>query len=187
MRYLLIIVIPIFNSCYIPNLLTKQESIRIHILDEFLSIKRYYKGYTRELHNIIQKELVGKEVPLSLVLATIQAESRWKIRAQGKPVYYKALDKRVRAIGLMQIMPIINYRGDPKDLYRPEINLRYGIAYLNWCYKKANRNLVDTIKNYNSGPNSTFYNWPHIKKILKDEKDLRYVSRLFMQKMQDTI
>ena len=68
-----------------------------------------------------------------------------------------------QAIGLMQIIPPTGYEiardlgrsgFTPEDLYRPVVNIEYGIQYLTMNKKRFGGNLIHTIASYNAGPNA---------------------------------
>lgn len=68
-----------------------------------------------------------------------------------------------QAIGLMQIIPPTGYEiaralgrsgFTPEDLYRPVVNIEYGVQYLTMNLKRFGGNLIHTIASYNAGPNA---------------------------------
>lgn len=87
-------------------------------------------------------------LPISLVDAVITMESGYNPSARGA----------AGEIGLMQVKPatarmvrsLTGVRAG--SLSVPANNLRIGMAYLNWCYKRAKRNVPATIGCYNAGP-----------------------------------
>jgi soluble lytic murein transglycosylase-like protein len=87
-------------------------------------------------------------LPISLVDAVITMESGYNPAARGA----------AGEIGLMQVKPatarmvrsLTGVRAG--SLSVPANNLRIGMAYLNWCYKRAKRNVAVTIGCYNAGP-----------------------------------
>jgi len=65
-------------------------------------------------------------VPPDLVMAIIDEESAWKPYAvSGKG-----------AVGLMQLMPQTAVRFGVRDRFRPDENIRGGVAYLAWLNRK---------------------------------------------------
>ena len=84
-----------------------------------------------------------KGLPLRLAAAVVTVESGWRVNARGSS------GER----GLMQLMPATaRMMGARGNLYNPTINMRAGTKYLNWCYRRARRNVAATIGCYNRGP-----------------------------------
>lgn len=65
-------------------------------------------------------------VPLELVMAIIDEESRWNP--------YAVSEKG--AVGLMQLMPQTALRFGVRDRFRPDENIRGGVAYLAWLNRE---------------------------------------------------
>jgi len=65
-------------------------------------------------------------VPVELVMAIIDEESEWNP--------YAVSEKG--AVGLMQLMPETALRFDVRDRFRPDENIRGGVAYLAWLNRK---------------------------------------------------
>lgn len=94
------------------------------------------------------KSLKPAGLPIALVDAVITMESGYNPSARG----------RHGEIGLMQVKPatarmvrsLTGVRAG--SLSVPVNNLRVGMAYLNWCYKRAKRTVPATIGCYNAGP-----------------------------------
>lgn len=104
-----------------------------------------------------------------VVVPLIQAESRGKNYARGRPIFYSNSKEVHQARGLMQVMPFhLNGRYPSKYLHYYSYNLLEGIAVFSMYFKKEKRNINRTLKSYNSGPNSRYYNWPYIKKIKRN-------------------
>ena len=59
----------------------------------------------------------------------------------------------------MQIKPQtargLGFRGAAASLYDPDVNLRYGMAYLALAYRQAGGNVCGTVMRYNSGLGAT--------------------------------
>ncbi|MCE9624261.1 MAG: transglycosylase SLT domain-containing protein [Deltaproteobacteria bacterium] len=94
-----------------------------------------------------------RQFPMALAWAIMREESHFR------PQVVSA----AQAIGLMQIIPptgceIAESLGrtgfSPEDLYRPVVNIEYGIQYLTMNLKRFNGNLVETIASYNAGPDA---------------------------------
>ena len=82
-------------------------------------------------------------LPLRLAAAVVTVESGWRVNARGSS------GER----GLMQLMPATaRMMGARGNLYNPRINMRAGTKYLNWCYRRARKNIAVTIGCYNRGP-----------------------------------
>lgn len=125
---------------------------------------------TPKLYSKVLKYSIKHQVPTELVLGLIYAESRGNPNATGKSV--KTHIGAVQARGLVQVMPFHWKRGRANELYNQDINLDVGISYLSKCIYWANGNFSTALKNYNSGPASTYYNKPYIKEILRIYSDL---------------
>jgi transglycosylase-like protein with SLT domain len=101
-------------------------------------------------------------LPLRLAVAVVTVESGWRVNARGSS------GER----GLMQLMPATaRLMGARGNLYNPRINMRAGTKYLNWCYRRARRNVAATIGCYNRGP-GRMWAWS------KNRITRRYVSRV---------
>jgi soluble lytic murein transglycosylase-like protein len=84
-------------------------------------------------------------IPAELVRAVVRVESDWDSELTGF----------AGEIGLMQIRPEtardMGFIGNDADLYDPERNIRWGVAYLAVGYKLASGDLCQTVLKYNSG------------------------------------
>lgn len=84
-------------------------------------------------------------VPASLAHAVIKVESGYRAQARG----------RHGEIGLMQIKPatarMMGYRGSARKLYKPEINIRFGMKYLGRAHRLGGGSTCRTILKYNAG------------------------------------
>ena len=96
------------------------------------------------LRSIIEREADFYGVPVDLVQTVIEIESGYRPKA------YNA-----GAIGLMQITyptaKSMGYKGSKQGLYDPELNIRYGTAYLAAAQEAANGDLCGTVMRYQSG------------------------------------
>jgi soluble lytic murein transglycosylase len=90
-------------------------------------------------------------IPAALAWAIMREESRFRPQVVSP----------ANAIGLMQIIPptgaeIATYLRrssfSPEDLYRPVVNVEYGVQYLAMNLKRFSGNLIYTIASYNAGP-----------------------------------
>ena len=94
---------------------------------------------------IIAKYASTYGVPVSLAHAVVQIESNYIPSRRG----------HAGEIGLMQVKLQtargMGYRGSAKDLYNPETNIRYGMAYLGGARKIGGNSVCGTILKYNAG------------------------------------
>ena len=115
------------------------------------------------------RQLKPGGLSIKMVDAVISMESGYRPNARG----------RHGEIGLMQIKPatarmvrsLTGVKGGA--LSNPRTNLRIGMAYLNWCRKKAGGNVAATIGCYNAGPGN-MWKW---KKFAVTRKYVRHVHR----------
>ncbi len=126
------------------------------------------KGSSRRAKYLpMARRLKPAGLPISLVDAVITMESRYNPNARGQ----------AGEIGLMQVKPatarmvrsLTGVRGGKLSV--PVNNLRIGMAYLNWCYKRAKRNVSATIGCYNAGPGN-MWKW---RKFAVTRKYVRFV------------
>lgn len=126
--------------------------------------KRLFKWITPKIYRIILEE--SKELPLKdpahFIACIIDAESEGKRTALGKKTRYG------RARGLMQIMHFHVKKKDLKKLYDPRFNIRLGTKLFRGFLISRKGDLVEALKDYNSGPASRYYNRPYINKILNN-------------------
>lgn len=142
---------------------------------EYEIAKKIYPWLTKTIWKSVTAQSTKNKLYYPIVLSIIQSESEGKPWAKGPWVEISTKKGTVesRAIGLMQVMPNYWYKGPVKDLEDPELNIKIGTKIFGQAMKKRKRNLVVALKDYNSGPGSTFYNKPYIRKTLK-----RYYSHL---------
>ncbi len=160
-----------------PNQTLLNQSPKSHMcklnLDrtKYSAARKKYKWLKPELYKTIWDSSKKHNVPVNLILSLIQSESNGKQKALGKVCNVTLIrkGKRVkenhRAFGFMQVMDF-HYKGNNSDLYNPEINIDLGTKILARAYHRRNRDLRETLKDYNSGPASDFYNEPYIKAII---------------------
>ncbi|KQO91664.1 lytic transglycosylase [Methylobacterium sp. Leaf90] len=93
---------------------------------------------------LIAEQARANKVPEAFVHRVVKRESNYNARAKGGS-----------ALGLMQIKHAtargLGYTGDAAGLYNPEINLKYGIAYLAGAYRAAKGDLEQAYRYYNRG------------------------------------
>jgi len=95
-------------------------------------------------------------VSVDEICAVIQSES------EGDPTAISIANAR----GLMQVIGKHHYRGDPRDLYDPALNVYLGTKYFRECKMFAKGNMVRALMAYNAGPGCKPENYP---KILKEK------------------
>lgn len=92
-------------------------------------------------------------LPMQLAWAIMREESHFR----------PSVVSSAQAIGLMQIIPPTGYEiaralgrsgFTPEDLYRPVVNIEYGVQYLTMNLQRFGGNLIHTIASYNAGPNA---------------------------------
>lgn len=128
-------------------------------------LNEYYGQRASNYASLVWTESVAVNVNPYLTAAIIDAESSWKSSARGKDVTVNLTDgpRQAYAIGLMQVMNF--HVSDENILWNPVYNVRKGVAILSHYQAIANGNLKITIKNYNSGPASFYYNHRYINKV----------------------
>ena len=94
---------------------------------------------------IIDREAKKHGVPASLVKAVIQVESSFRPDVTGA----------AGEIGLMQLKPttaeMMGFKGKKSELFDPETNIKYGVAYLAKAHKLGGGTTCGTILKYNAG------------------------------------
>lgn len=123
-----------------------------------------------ELQNIVRAAEIKYELPEGLLGAMIAVESSGDHKAfvpsdgvSQKPSY-----------GLMQIQlgsaRFVGFRGKPKDLMKPEINVEYAAAYLSWLLQQTKGDYSLALTAYNTGLYSN---------AVKNKKYGKYVGKVF--------
>ena len=99
----------------------------------------------RPFADLIEQYAKRYKVPVGLAHAIIFVESRYNPEARGK----------AGEIGLMQLMPMTargsGFKGPLTDLYKPHINLKYGMLYLSKAHALGRGSVCRTILKYNAG------------------------------------
>lgn len=83
------------------------------------------------------------ELHPALVLAVIEAESNFQVRAKSHK----------NAMGLMQLIPDTAKRFNVEDVWDPLQNIQGGMAYLQWLQQHFDRELDYVLAAYNAGEN----------------------------------
>lgn len=108
------------------------------------------KSHPTEHLEIVEKYADAHSVPKELILAVIKTESKFRSDAVSS----------AGAIGLMQITPKTfvwlceknsDTANDPNLLYTPEINIQYGVYYLDMLYSEFG-SWESALAAYNAGP-----------------------------------
>lgn len=120
------------------------------------------------LKSIIFEKSKEKNLNPFMVASLIYAESTWRTTARGPEVQVavyvenELTTTNTRAYGLMQVLDI---HAPALLLLNPSYNIDHGTSILMNYGDLARGNLTVLLKNYNSGPNSAYYNMPYINKI----------------------
>ena len=121
----------------------KKKSYKKKVASKSRKRKSSTRGRGRGSLMATLKSVKPKGLPLRLAAAVVTVESGWRVHARGSS------GER----GLMQLMPATaRMMGARGNLYNPRINMRAGTKYLNWCYRRARKNVAATIGCYNRGP-----------------------------------
>lgn len=94
--------------------------------------------------------------PEFFIAALIQSESEG----------YRFAESPVGARGLMQIMGFWVPKHKRNDLFNAKYNIEVGTKILAGYHRQAKGNLRRTLKNYNSGPASRYWNTEYINRVL---------------------
>ncbi len=134
------------------------------------------KEIKKSLYPIRYEEYVVKysdeyEVPKDLIYAVIYSESHFNEEAYSS----------AGAMGLMQIMPdtftwLTGHIGEnygSEDIYNPEINIRLGVYYLSYLYRRF-ESWDTAIAGYNAG-HGNVTNWLADTRYSEDGKTLKYI------------
>jgi soluble lytic murein transglycosylase-like protein len=123
---------------------------------EYIILKDNFKWLTRDRFKIIKEESNNKNVSPALICSIIKYETNGNSKAISK----------AGAKGLMQLMPCHLKKNEDKNTFFDEkINISRGTAVLGDYRNRAKYDIRKTLKNYNSGPNSKYYNEKYINKV----------------------
>lgn len=132
-----------------------------------------FPWYNSHIFNIVYRETTHLKFknPAFFVMCIIDAETggTGNRKARGPKVRVRYGKKYIttRAIGLMQVIPEFWVKkADRHRLTETEVNVHYGVKALTMMHKLAKGDLRKTLKNYNSGPGSKYYNKKYIDHIL---------------------
>lgn len=103
----------------------------------------------RLIAEAVAREARKQGVPEDLALAVAKVESSFNPMARSS----------AGAVGVMQILPrtarSLGHRGSIRDLFRPEVNIRYGVAYLRQGFLEAGPRWA--VLRYHGGPNTRIH------------------------------
>ncbi|MCB1387930.1 MAG: lytic transglycosylase domain-containing protein [Rhodobacteraceae bacterium] len=101
---------------------------------EAVEVTRLYPGETVEMRLMIRQAAEDLDIPEALLHRVIQRESDYRADARNGPYW-----------GLMQILPqtarTMGFRGEPRDLLDPEVNLRFAGRYLRGAWIVADHDM----------------------------------------------
>ncbi len=102
-------------------------------------------GPRAKFRALLQKEAAKTGLPVDVADAVVAIESGYDPSVVGS----------VGEIGLMQVRPqtaaMLGFRGDDAELARPEVNIRYGVAYLAQAWRLAGGDLCRSLMKYRAG------------------------------------
>jgi hypothetical protein len=99
----------------------------------------------RRYIGILRQRAAEEGVPADLAEAVTQVESG----------FHPELIGTVGEIGLMQVRPgtaaMLGFQGTPEQLALPEVNIRYGVAYLAQAWRLSNGEICRALMKYRAG------------------------------------
>lgn len=110
-------------------------------------------AYPLAFGNIVEREARKRSVDPLLIHGLIRQESRYDDKAVS----------RSNAMGLMQLLKgtaygVAKHNGitlnSTPDIFKPEINIQLGTAYIAYVLKRAEGNAMYAVASYNGGPNA---------------------------------
>lgn len=105
---------------------------------------RLYPGETPQMRRLIERAADDLDIPEALLHRVIQRESDYRADARNGPYW-----------GLMQILPqtarTMGFRGEPRDLLDPRVNLRYAGRYLRGAWIVADGDMDRAVQFYARG------------------------------------
>ncbi len=151
-----------FRENYKARLRTRSNQNKV-----FTSNERNIKKSDGKYEKLIRKYARAEGVPFSLARAVVKIESNFHADARGG----------AGEVGLMQIKPStargMGFRGSVKDLYSPEINIRWGMKYLGGAHRLSNGTTCETILKYNAGHGANRMNKTSSKYCVKVKQLLK--------------
>jgi len=132
------------------------------VCSEYVILKKLFSRMNPDYFCVVLLHSYRLQIPVITICSVIHEESR------GNPNAVSCSG----AVGLMQLMPEYHSNSNSSILRIPSYNIMLGSQYLKYCFNSTDAyNSIRAYKNYNSGPNSNFYNWPYIARILHHEKN----------------
>jgi soluble lytic murein transglycosylase-like protein len=108
------------------------------------AIAGLYPGETPEMRRLIRAAAAEHDIPEALLHRVIQRESDYRADARNGPYW-----------GLMQILPqtarTMGFRGEPRELLDPRVNLRYAGRYLRGAWIVADGSIDRAVMWYARG------------------------------------
>jgi soluble lytic murein transglycosylase-like protein len=134
-------------------------------LSKYDYARAYYPWMNKQYYTVITHIAKINNISRAEIFAIIHAESEGNTKAVS----------RCKARGLMQIMAKYHYKGkNPKDLFKPKLNITIGAKYYKWCKTFSKGNMKRALIAYNAGPNckiQRYKNWGYVNKIMKCYND----------------
>lgn len=113
---------------------------------------------------LIAQHARTNNIPFELALAVVRTEIRFDAQATGQ----------AGEIGLMQIKLAtargMGYKGSARGLYRPDINLRWGMKYLGKARKLAGGSECGMLSKYNGGHGTKRLIRGYCKKVMQAKR-----------------
>lgn len=135
-----------------------------------------YDAYS--FSDFVQRVELEHNIPHGLLYAMAKVESGLKPH---KVTKNDGPGKRT-SYGFLQIQEPsakqVGFRGKPKDLLTPEVNIYFGAAYLSWLIKQTKGDVPRALNCWNAGPSSN---------ICKNQKSVGYSDRVFNNYMSSRL
>ena len=120
----------------------------------------------KSLHTIVMEQDLKDK---NLIRAIIDQESDWKVDAKR---YEKSC--KCYSLGIMQVRyttaQMMGFKGTEDELMQPEINIKYGVAYLKYQLRRYKNNKFDAIAAYNAGSvirkNNYYINQQYVDEVM---------------------
>lgn len=111
------------------------------------------------IHHLSQEELlIATEINLDLPKGILKAISKVESNHNNKAFVKHDGSSAHASYGLLQIQLAsarqMGFKGKPKDLLKPEVNIKYGGAYLKWLLDLTRNDYAKALTCYNAGPYS---------------------------------
>lgn len=143
----------------------KKFWIRTVILGLLASFNTYAK--TPQLKQKIIKAAQSAGVNQNLSLAIVKVESNFKPNAIVNEPRLKT-----KSVGLFQILHTsakgLGFKGTIRQLQNPDVNIKYGIKYLQICTNKHKEKIKNIICCYNCGIGATRCPQNYVNKVMKE-------------------